>query len=1062
MDSVLAIYPTARKVEALLKEQSRRATVSGHRLFTFPQLVDRLAREFGAAALLSPLGERLLLRQVLARARGKGRLRWELGQGLIDHVLRLIREFKAAAVAPGDLAEAAGALPAEAAARVAELAELFSDYQALIARAGVADSHDRERQVLEGLARAEAAGRRPRLLDGVDRLLVAEIYDFSLLQFMIVSSLIRLVGDAQLTIQAEPRQVDAARFADLTWNRFVAEESIADQVLPDFIRRGGRRGRLGFVLENVFARSANAPPPADDSVAIVCAPTRHREIEEAARAIRRRLEEGGDGRAALDRIAIVARDLAPYAPHLEDVFRRYRIPLRLRDGRSLMGSAAARLAIDVLRVVIGGYRREGLERLLGSSQIAAAAQRYRDLPARCGYLDDATRPLAECIAGYSLREGGEGAIPRQAPQAFAELIATLRLLAPSATAADHARRLQQVLAQLGFARAAGRGGIAGAAETRAQAQLADLLAELGRSARLLGARDPITLAEFIELMAGAMARTPRENAGAAEGGAVQALAVEDARGLDFDQLFIIGLNDGVFPLYHGDDPLLPDDIRLALNRPLAAALRRRWGAQAPHALGRLLRTRYDNNGKDAFLFFLALSMPARRVVLSYPSCDERGNPALPSSFVQEVVRVLGGEAAEEQVRKVPPDRFIAEGEDCFVESEFIGELAMGSRPAESVAAAAFAESARLQSLARRIEVERRRKLYLERPIRQQQVDGRPDPAKLALADAYDGRVEAGAGLRRLLLGDEDSPHPWSPARVSELAACGFKFFASRVLRLRRRDEIDYEPTAPERGSLVHDVLRKLFSQPIDFRDPKSALQQARRFLDAYRPEALRRARDEAFFELQWRGVCRIVEEMIEFEAAMHERGEALDQRRLEHEFSFILADWRAPGGERPPALLLEGRIDRLEQGFGPDGRVRRLIVLDYKTSRSIKTYRDLLNSDQRFGRTDFQLPIYLMAAMQEAGGALEPDAQVEAGYVVLRTREKLLIRRFPRDLFEVDASRRALLAAAGQESLAERVVDLAGAALAGRFDVDPLECDQYCPYRQVCRYLNPPPASERR
>ena len=42
MDSLLAIYPTARKVEEVLKQQSRLGCRLGHKVLTFPQLIDGL------------------------------------------------------------------------------------------------------------------------------------------------------------------------------------------------------------------------------------------------------------------------------------------------------------------------------------------------------------------------------------------------------------------------------------------------------------------------------------------------------------------------------------------------------------------------------------------------------------------------------------------------------------------------------------------------------------------------------------------------------------------------------------------------------------------------------------------------------------------------------------------------------------------------------------------------------------------------------------------------------------------------------------------------------------
>src|SRR5216683_909433 len=219
MDSLLAIYPTARKVDDLLKRQSREGCQMGHRVVTF--------------------------------------------------------------------------------------AAILASYEASLDERGLADTHDRERAVLDALLQAGRQGTRPRFLAGVTHLLVAEIYDFGLLQFMIVAALIRLVGDAELTIQAEPRTVNANRFPELTWNRFVSEESIADKVLPQFVRRGGRQGRLGFLLTHVFSGNYPTPPLPDGAVSIIEAPTRRREVEEVARAIRRVLERPPSGQIPLERIAMV-------------------------------------------------------------------------------------------------------------------------------------------------------------------------------------------------------------------------------------------------------------------------------------------------------------------------------------------------------------------------------------------------------------------------------------------------------------------------------------------------------------------------------------------------------------------------------------------------------------------------------------------------------------------------------------------------------------------------------------------------------------------------------------
>src|SRR5208282_688522 len=108
-------------------------------------------------------------------------------------------------------------------------------------------------------------------------------------------------------------------------------------------------------------------------------------------------------------------------------------------------------------------------------------------------------------------------------------------------------------------------------------------------------------------------------------------------------------------------------------------------------------------------------------------------------------------------------------------------------------ALAIAERSRLSSIERRIEIERRRERYLALPTRERQASAISHPDRLSLVDQYSGRVQASPRLRALLLGTPESPRPWSASRLDEIGACGFKFFAARVLRLGEEEEIDYEP-----------------------------------------------------------------------------------------------------------------------------------------------------------------------------------------------------------------------------------------------------------------------------
>ncbi|HEX4209897.1 MAG TPA: PD-(D/E)XK nuclease family protein, partial [Candidatus Binataceae bacterium] len=821
------------------------------------------------------------------------------------------------------------------------------------------------------LHQSEHSGRPPRTLAGVSHLLVAEIYDLSLLQFMIVTSLIRLIGDADLTIQAAPHKVDSNSFANLTWNRFVGEQSIADQVLPHFVHRGGREGQLGFALEHLFTGATPSPPPFDGTIEIVEAPDRLREVEEVARTIRRMFEASSVADTpppGLERIGIVARDLVPYASYLETVFRRYRIPLRLANACILRTTTPARVLLDLLKLTAEGYRRVDLASLCKSPYLQIDAVSGADrLMAEAGYIDHAAGPLADRFAAVREAALAEAAattdeavrdrVIRRAKnfdrvaQSFTRIFTLLDPLTRPGTLAAHITSLDHLLAELRFNPAYDQtDGYSIAAALR---ETFDAIASAGKA--IAPARE-LSSAEFAALLEDALsARVVDPDADTA--GAVQAMPVLDARGLDFDCVFILGLNDGVFPSYHADDPLIPADLRPLLNRALSAALRDRFGVYAAAAPGPLLRTHRHDNAEDWFLFFLALSMPERRAVLSYAATDERGSPLSRSPFIDEITSLCaGGENANALLRRIGGAQFIPAADDSFTRSELLNSAALAGLLDDPCAEAA-APRTELDAILRRAHIERQRDDYLSRPTREETEDHRADPDKLALALGFNGRVVASDRLRSFLLHRDGAPRRWSAGQFDELAACGFKFFAGRVLGLRSDDDPDYEQSPLESGNLAHRFLHDLIAHQPDFNDHASALALARELLDSLRQREESVARDAAFFRLGWARLERIVEEFVAYEctrALNHKRPTGKIETRTEYEFHFTL------GGAQPEvetasiALAIEGRIDRLDLTRDRDRRITGLRVIDYKTSRKSDNYEKLLKPEN-FGVTNFQL-----------------------------------------------------------------------------------------------------------
>src|SRR5439155_8697447 len=90
---------------------SRGRSLLDYPIMTFPQLIDRLWREFGPrGVMLDELQERLAAEEAIGDARD--------ALGSADHVLGLIRQFKSAALTADDLRAARTMSPGDGAAGI--------------------------------------------------------------------------------------------------------------------------------------------------------------------------------------------------------------------------------------------------------------------------------------------------------------------------------------------------------------------------------------------------------------------------------------------------------------------------------------------------------------------------------------------------------------------------------------------------------------------------------------------------------------------------------------------------------------------------------------------------------------------------------------------------------------------------------------------------------------------------------------------------------------------------------------------------------------------------------
>jgi RecB family exonuclease len=311
--------------------------------------------------------------------------------------------------------------------------------------------------------------------------------------------------------------------------------------------------------------------------------------------------------------------------------------------------------------------------------------------------------------------------------------------------------------------------------TRALARPERVLAVLAELAPMSG-DDPIDLFEVrlvLEPRLVDLVTLPAERSY----GKVFVGSIEEARGMDFDVVFVPGLTEKVFPERITEDPLFGDDARARTSASLAQ--------------------NHDRSVLERLALRIAVGAAKRRVYASYPRLDlEQGRPRTPSFYGLELLRAAdgalpgfdelsrrAGNAVDARAAWPAPRRRELSVDDAEHDLALLESIFQKPQK-ETIGTARYLLSAN-PHLARALRFRARR--------------------WLKTWSAADGLVDPGPDGRAALAGYALSARAYSPTTLEQFAACPYKFFLQAVHRLSPRDEPDAvdELDPLTRGAILH-------------------------------------------------------------------------------------------------------------------------------------------------------------------------------------------------------------------------------------------------------------------
>ncbi|MBK8207078.1 MAG: PD-(D/E)XK nuclease family protein [Planctomycetes bacterium] len=697
---------------------------------------------------------------------------------------------------------------------------------------------------------------------------------------------------------------------------------------------------------------------ATTGIDVICPATRAAEVREAARFVRRAMNDGTLPSA----LCVAMPSTGAYADLISETFAAAGIPYDAPFEATLDQATPVAAILDLLRAAHDGLDRTALMDALASPYLAFGQSVPRE---------SLEKVQAATIEGWVV--GGRNAqrdwLDKLKPHcdagALSWLQSVLSLLAPftrgGGHAADLAAAVTELLRKSGAAAIAHSDAAGGSvhAATRALAlhEFGHLLSEMQAEFKRIG-NPSLRVSDFLRALGEqALARSVRPPQ--ARGERVRVLGLRELRGARFEQVIVLGLTDIDLPLSDEDSMFLP------------AARQELLAHTAGAAMASELCAPIDTARQADYLFAHALISASKRLVLSLPQA-QGDTPFVPATPLARLKRCVG---LDKLPAALGPELPTSDHELARQAARQLARAESGTAPGHALA---LDDALKTGLHGRAIELAR--------------------SDMVAAPTEYDGAVIALPGLQQSFSATAgELRHSFSPSQMDNYVECPQRFWSRYVMRAKPPDEPTLDTPPHAIGTLLHTtferyvlLLRREAGQPDVLPDPVT--RKPVHLLDVAADENAAREAGyrligEAFAQACviektqgpfWEGVKRQVRAGLpgEPQAGL---GRGLLARFIDEEIAraqqgigvrFVEFDFgkgNPPAPDSPDAvpqpidlpletgmIRLMGSVDRVDEG--PDG----LEIVDYKTGGAKST------AEVRDGEA-FQLATYLAAIAKLTG-----------------------------------------------------------------------------------------------
>lgn len=410
-----------------------------------------------------------------------------------------------------------------------------------------------------------------------------------------------------------------------------AEAKLAE--LPNSLPSIAQKCPLAFLAANLYNTAALAWPDKVERVKLQGFYDKNQELLYIISDIKRKLLDG----AQLGDFVIIGRDLTAY-PNLSEYFERAGIPSSLPQIVHVRKHFLSSLITDMLGLAALPFSKTRLQKVLFSPVVIVYLDFDKDQIEKIFY-EYEIDSFSQLKALLTHIEKQQGLKLESTVQALANLEKLLHTIPRKATAQEYAQCMHQLMQELRILPLLGqehRLGKLDSSKLKVALEVYQALQEIMENLHtalsvLYGAEYKISALRFSQYLTKALADKTLTLAQGNQS-AVKIIQAADIQSLKVAHIYILGLNDGLFPKYKRDNWLLSSSelYNLQISLPNEAELAA---------------------SEDAFFFTSALTMATQSLTLTYLD-NER---ARQSKYLPEIKRIMPQLSADSHRNMLPID-----------------------------------------------------------------------------------------------------------------------------------------------------------------------------------------------------------------------------------------------------------------------------------------------------------------------------------------------------------------------------------------------------------------------